>query len=174
MNTNSQHIVEFTLIYNQHKTRLYNYVLKMIYDRMTCDDIIQNTFVKLYENLERIKNKESVKFWLFTTVRNEVYTYFRGKKIKIDQHCVLDSDEIDVASNDCPQENYDLLEMRELVMNELNKMAVEQRDVYLLKEYGELSYKEIAELMNIGEDLVKSRLHKTRQKLIKKIAPMIK
>jgi RNA polymerase sigma factor (sigma-70 family) len=58
-------------------------------------------------------------------------------------------------------------------MNELNKMDIGQRDVFLLKEYGGLSYKEISVMMGINEELVKSRLHKTRQKLIRKLSPYI-
>jgi RNA polymerase sigma-70 factor (ECF subfamily) len=59
-------------------------------------------------------------------------------------------------------------------MNELNGMAFEQREVFLLKEYGGFSYREIAEVMNINEDLVKSRLFKTRRKLIEKLSKVLK
>ena len=52
-------------------------------------------------------------------------------------------------------------------------MPEEQKDVYLLKEYGELSYKEIAKLLGIDEKLVKSRLFKVRQKLINSISKKI-
>lgn len=140
---------------------------------MVCDDIIQNAFVKLFENFDRIRNKESVQYWLFTTVRNDIYTFFRSKKIKIDQFNVSDSYEVDLLSDDKIDYDFEQKEIRELIMIELNKMSIEQRDVFLLKEYGGLSYKEIAAMMNIGEELVKSRLHKTRQKLIKKLSPLL-
>jgi len=165
--------VEFTLIYNQHKTRLYNYAVKMLYDKMVCDDIIQNAFVKLFENFDRIRNMESVQYWLFTTVRNDIYTFFKNKKIKIDQFNVSDSDEVDLLSDDKIDYDFEQKEIRELIMIELNKMSIEQRDVFLLKEYGGLSYKEISAMMNISEELVKSRLHKTRQKLIKILSPLL-
>ncbi len=173
MRDRSQNIVEFTLIYNQHKTKLYNYALKMLYDRMVCDDIIQNTFIKLFENLDRIRNKEYIRSWLFTTVRNDIYSFFRSKKIKIDQFNVDDADEIDITSDNRIEYDFEQMELRELIMAELDKMSIDQREVFLLKEYGGLSYKEIAVIMQIDEDLVKSRLHKTRQKLIKKLSPLL-
>ncbi len=145
----------------------------MIYDKMVCEDIIQNAFIKLFENLDKIRIKESVQYWLFSTVRNDIYTYFRRKKIWVDQFYAEDSDEINTISNDQIEYDFEQKEMRELIMNELNKMDIGQRDVFLLKEYGGLSYKEIAAMMDIGEELVKSRLHKTRQKLIKKLSPYI-
>lgn len=139
---------------------------------MVCEDIIQNTFIKLFENLESLRNKDSVQFWLFTTVRNEIFSYYRTKKVRVDQFQVDDSDEIDAASEEKLDYNYEQKEIRELMSIELEKMAVEQREVFLLKEYGGLSYKEIADVMKIDEELVKSRLHKTRQKLIKRLSPL--
>ena len=140
---------------------------------MVCDDIIQNVFIKLFENLDKIRNKESVQYWLFTTVRNEIYTHFRRKKIKVDQFNVADVDDTDIISDDKIDYDFEQKEVRELIMIELNKMTIDQRDVFLLKEYGGLSYREIAVMMDINEELVKSRLHKTRQKLIRKLSPLL-
>ena len=173
MKNTSQKIIEFTLIYNRHKTKLYNYAFKMLWDQMACEDIIQNTFMKLYENLDKIKNSERIEFWLFTTVRNQIYTLFRNKKIHVDQYGVADTDELEIDSQLKVEEQYEELEMKELVMGELNKMPIDQREIFLLKEYGCFSYKEISEMMNIDVDLVKSRLHKTREKLIKRISRII-
>jgi RNA polymerase sigma-70 factor (ECF subfamily) len=58
-------------------------------------------------------------------------------------------------------------------MNELELLPQEQKEVYLLREYSGLSYKEIADIQQIDEELVKSRLFKTRQKLIKKVSKLV-
>jgi len=173
MRNSSQKIIEFTLIYNRHKTRLYNYAFKMLWDQMACEDIIQNTFIKLFENLDKIKDSSKVEFWLFTTVRNQIFTLFRNKKIHVDQYGVADADEIEIDSQYKLAEQYEEAELRELVMGELNKMPIDQREVFLLKEYGGFSYKEIGEMMNINVELVKSKLHWTREKLIKRISKVV-
>ena len=145
----------------------------MLSDRMMCEDIIQNVFVKFFENMYRIRNNERIDVWLFKTTRNEIYTVYRNKKIHVDQFGVLDADEIDIGSSTRIDEELELKDMNEIIMKELDKITIEQRDVFLLKEYSGLSYKEIAEMMNIGENLVKSRLYKTRQKLIKKLSKAV-
>jgi len=165
-----ENIIDFTLTYNQYKRHLFNYTLKMVNDRLTCEDIIQNVFLKLFENLKRIRNAESIQYWLFSTVRNEIYTYYRKKKVRIDQFGSSDADDIDIESPDKIENDFDNKEMSEIILNELNKIAIDQREVFILKEYGGLTYKEIAEVMNIDEELVKSRLFKTRQKLIKRLS----
>jgi RNA polymerase sigma-70 factor (ECF subfamily) len=169
----SQKIVEFTLVYNQHKKKLYNYAFKMLWNRPVCEDIIQNAFLKFFENLEKIRDTERVEFWLFTTVRNQIYTLFRNKKIHVDQYGVADTDDLEIASSYNLEEEYEEFELKEMVIKELNNFHLEQREVFLLKEYGGFSYKEIASLMNVDEELVKSRLYKARQKLIKRISKVL-
>jgi len=137
---------------------------------MSAEDIAQNVFLKLYENLPGIQKKESINYWLFHTAKNEVYTYLRKKKSNVDQFNVDDTDEIEIKSEFDFRILIELKETKEIIMNELNKMPFEQKEVFILKEYGGLSYKEIASVMEIDENLVKSRLFKTRQKLINCLA----
>lgn len=169
----SKNIVEFTLVYNRLKVKLYNYVWKMVNNKSICDDVVQNVFMKFFENISSIRNKDSASFWIFKTARNEIYTYYRNKKIHVDQFNVSDSDEIELDSGEDVEAEIERREISGMIFGELDKMAVEQRDVFLLKEYGGLSYKEIAAVMNIDEELVKSRLYKTRQKLIKNLGRLI-
>ncbi len=115
----------------------------------------------------------SVQYYLYTSVRNEIYTVFRNKKIKVDQYSVADTDEITALSEEDLERTFELKEMKELLFRELDKLPFEQKEVFYLKEYGELSYKEIATVMEIDEGLVKSRLFKTRQKLIKRLSNII-
>ena len=174
MTGSSRDIIEFTLIYNKHKKKLFNYVLKMINDQMLTEDIVQNVFLKLYEKIGTIRNRNSITYWLFTTARNEIYTIFRNKKVRVDQYNVQDTDDLEINSNDDLEKTFELNEMKEIILKELDTLPEEQREVYYLKEYGEMSYKEIAGIMEIDEGLVKSRLFKTRQKLIKRLSKKVK
>lgn len=145
----------------------------MVHDVMLCEDMVQNVFLKFYENYKLLRNKDSAKYWIYTTARNEVYTFFRSKKIRVDQFNVLDSDTIEFDSMESVELDVEREELKSIIMNHLESMALEQREVYLLKEYGGLSYREISKLMNISEDLVKSRLFKTRRKLINHISKLV-
>jgi RNA polymerase sigma-70 factor (ECF subfamily) len=145
----------------------------MVGNKMVCDDLVQNIFMKLFENLSSIKNKESIKFWLYTTARNEVYSYFRKKKIDTTKFVNDDTSDLDVVSKENLEYQYELKEMKKIILLELENISIEQKEIFLLKEYGGLSYKEIAVVSNIDENLVKSRLYKTRQKLIERISKIV-
>lgn len=144
----------------------------MTSDTMLVEDMVQNVFLKLYENLDNIRNKESVNFWLVTTARNELYSHFRRAKRKPENQ-KEDIEEIDIEETVSLEYEFDMRELKNMIMNELDTLPDEQKEVFILKEYTGLNYKEIADVMGIDVELVKSRLYKTRQKLMKKLSKRI-
>ena len=145
----------------------------MVGDKMICEDIVQSVFLRFYENLDSIKTKESIKYWLYTTTRNMIYEHYRHKKIHTDKYNAADSEEIEMDAGIDISKLYEQKELKQIIMDELDNMPEEQREVFLLKEYGQLSYKEISDLLSIDINLVKSRLFKVRQKIIKRTAKRI-
>jgi RNA polymerase sigma-70 factor, ECF subfamily len=170
LSDNSSNIIDFTLVYNRHKRELYNYVYKMLNEKFTAEDITHNVFLKLYENLAKIKKTQSVTAWLYVTARNEVYMHLRKKKIKKENY-IDEGDEFKSSENLI--KNMEEVELKELLSNEINCLDEELKEVFLLREYSELSYKEIAEVVSIEESQVKGRLFRARQKLIEKIIKII-
>lgn len=166
-------IIEFTILFNKYKKRIYNYALKMLKDKMRADDIVQDVFIKLFENLNNIHNKQSIQFWLFKTTRNEIMSFLRNTKNKKLINQVVDLDEVDIETPDSLSDEIENKETRKLILLELENMNEDFKEVFVLKEFSGLSYKEISSLLNIDEDLVKSRLYKARQKLINKISRVL-
>ena len=142
-------------------------------DHMQTDDIVQDVFIKLYHNLDLIRNKDSVLAWLFKSSRNELYSLYRNTKLKKLYMESEDYDEIEMEVEISLSEEIENKELNEIIMKELDNMNPDLKEVFILKEYSGLSYKEIAALIEIGEELVKSRLYKVRQKLIKKVSKLL-
>ncbi len=145
----------------------------MTYDRMLTEDIVQNVYLKLFESLEKIEVPSSIDFWIFKTARNQVYQFYRTKKIRIDLYKSEDVDEIELASDESIEDAVENADLRTHLEEQLKFMPVEQKEVFLLREYGGFSYNEISELLNIDIELVKSRLNKVRKKLIQRISKII-
>lgn len=163
---NNKNIVEFMLIYNRHKTKVYNFTLKMLGDTDLTKDVVQNVFMKLFTSLNNIKNKSSIQSWIFKTTRNEIYSVYRRKKIRNEVNYELNDELLSICTENKIDEDLEKKELKQLIFTNLNQLPHEQKEVFLLKEYGQLSYREISELLGVEEGLVKSRLYKTRQKLI--------
>ena len=174
MKNTNDHKIEFTIVFNRLKRRLYNYLLKMTSDRLTAEDISQNVFLKLFENFDRIEDKSKTDIWVFKTAKFEVFNFYRGKSVKVDQFGVEDSDEIEISSDLDVLEVIELKDFKEKLEDELNILPFEQREVFVLKEFGGLSYEQISGILEIHEDLVRSRLHSARRKLIAKLSKAVK
>lgn len=140
---------------------------------MQADDIVQDVFIKLFENLDNIHNKQSIQFWLFKTARNQMIGFLRSTKTKKLISETSDIDEVEISSDSSLEEEIENKELNKLILNELENMNEDFREVFVLKGYSGLSYKEIASLIDIDEELVKSRLYKARQKLINKISKLV-
>ncbi|MDP3831961.1 MAG: RNA polymerase sigma factor, partial [Ignavibacteriaceae bacterium] len=121
---------------------------------MVTEDIIQNLFLKFFENISLIRNEESIPFWLFKTARNEVFIYFRSVKREFQSIDFDDTEEFDIESDDRIDEIYEVKEVSLLLQKELDLLHPVQKEIFILKEYGNLSYKEIAGLLNLDENLV--------------------
>ena len=159
-------LIEFTLIFNKYKNSLFYFTLKMVNDNMLAEDIVQNTFIKLYDNMNRIRNFGSIKPWLYKTARNEMIGQIRksGKYFN-----TIDEDHYSFEFTEIHME-VENKELKEIINAQLDLLTPDFKEIYVLREYSGLTYSEIASVLNIDEDLVKSRLYKIRQKLIKYVS----
>ncbi len=164
-------IIDFTLVYNQNKKQLFNYIRKMLDEKSMAEDITQNVFLKLYENLKNINKAQSVVSWLYTTARNEVYGYLRRKKIKSEDYI---DENIQYSSNDNLNIELENIEIRSIIENEIVNMEEETKEIFILRHYSELSYGEIGNILGLNESLVKGRLFRARQKLIDKVSKLVR
>ncbi len=163
----------FLRYYERHKNAVYNYAVKMLHDSDKAADVTQNVFLKLFENLQLIRDENKISVWIFVTARNEIYGYFRSAKRKENYYDEEEMEKLNLQSGENTQSETELKELRGIILNELNKISEVNRETFLLREFGGLSYKEIAEVTGTEIHNVKSRLFKTRKKLIEKISKII-
>ena len=165
------YIIDFTLVYNRYKKPLYNYVCKMLNDKSVTEDITQNVFLKFYENLSTIKKVSEPGAWLFATARNEVFGFLRKKKIRSEEYL---GEGFEHDSGGSITDDIEEAEIKFIIEAEIDDMEEETKEIFVLRQYSELSYKEIANVLGVDEGFVKGRLFRTRQKLIDKISKLVR
>ncbi len=164
-------VIDFTLIYNLYKKPLYNYVWKMLCDKSATEDIVQNVFLKFYVNLPAIKEVNKPGSWLFTTARNEAFTFLRKRKIRSESY--IDED-FEYDSGERMDGDVEENEIKNIIDKEVENMEEETKEIFVLRQYSELSYREIADVLGVDEGIVKGRLFRARQKLIEKISKLVR
>lgn len=162
----------FTMLYEKYSHRLYAYCYRLLQDRQVSEEIVQTTFVKAFESLDTLDKPELFYAWLFSIARNEVYGYIRQKRKNGKAHSL--DDENDVWDTESPLTRLERKETSELVLDVLNQLKPEYREVLFLRQYDKLSYAEIAAITGDSLSSVESRLFKARKALATKLTPYFK
>jgi RNA polymerase sigma-70 factor (ECF subfamily) len=153
----------FAELYERHKTPIFRYCQRMLADSDAAEDATQDTFMKMFSNINLLQKKESFLPWLFRIARNEVLMHIRRNRRN-----GIHSDD-DVWENITPYELIVSAETAEIVQRLLQNLKSEYREVILLREYEQLSYSQIAEVTGDTETSVKSRLFKARKALTRRL-----
>ena len=142
--------------------RIYRYAIRLMGSTADIDDVLQDVWIDVYRNIHRLRNTRSFASWLFKIVRNKIYMRFRQKKIHVYHVPVYELPDISEPVPDLSDENLSQL------LECLDQLPVEQKDVLILKYYEDLSYKEMADCMNCPVGTVRSRLHYAKKMLKQK------
>lgn len=152
----------FVSIYNRHKSAVYTFCVKMLLDKEAAQDVLQETFLRVYENRNRLLNAGSFRAWLFTIARNQCLNVLRRERRRVP----LDpEDESMVAFEEASSSMLETSEQIDRVNEFLSRLKDEYREVLVLREYQNLSYEEIAAITRSTLSAVKSRLFKARRRL---------
>ncbi len=162
----------FVSLYNRYKDQVYGFCLKMLLDKERAADVMQDTFLRVYENRERLLNVGSFRSWLFTIARNQCLNVIRREKRQVSLEPAMREDASMKASQK-PSAPLEKSEQVELVNHCLAQLKPDYREVIILREYQNLSYKEIAAVTRSTLSAVKSRLFKARRKLATFIKPAV-
>ncbi len=158
----------FVALYNRYKGPVFAYCAKMLLDRAAAEDTLQETFVRVYENRERLTRPGSFKAWLFTIARNQCLNQLRrsGRQEPLPDRPLP-------AHGETPFSNLMKSEQVDLVNEYLGRLTPEYREVIVLREYQNLSYEEIVAVTRNTVSSVKSRLFKARRKLGTLLRPLL-
>lgn len=155
----------FVSLYNRYKDAVYAFCVKMLLNKELAQDVVQDTFLRIYENRERLINVSSFKAWLFTIARNQCLNQLRKNnwQIPLDPEMVPPSSLR--GSRNTPAAELEKSEKIQLVNRFLAELKPDYREVIILREYQNLTYEEIAAVTRSTLSAVKSRLFKARKKL---------
>ncbi|WP_407270744.1 sigma-70 family RNA polymerase sigma factor [Radiobacillus sp. PE A8.2] len=129
------------------------------------DDLWQEVFIKIYNNLERYENKSSIKTWIYQIAINQCRDYFRSwHRTKV----VL-GDFVDRQSTSSVEEIVVKGDESIFIAKKVLSLSIKYREVIILFYYKELKVKEVSSILNLNESTVKTRISRGRDLLRKKL-----
>jgi len=173
----------FATLVQRHRGPVYNFILRFVGHRQRAEDVLQETWLKVVRNSSEWQPKAKFTTWVYTIARNLCVDSARKESFR-------KADSLDApASNDesdgrsmgdlvadengpTPDRAAHNTRIRPMIEKALESLPTEQREVFLLREYQGIGFKEIAEVTGVNENTVKSRMRYALEGLRKRLAEL--
>ena len=158
----------------RHMNRVYRIVYRVVSHKQEAEDITQEVFVKVYHGLKKFEQQSSFSSWLYRIATNSALdaldkTKRHSKNIAplTSQNKTRNEEEtndinLPASSAAGPEEKVIQKELRECINRVLKKLDREQARLLIMRDFEDLSYDEIARVLQLGLSAVKMRIHRSR------------
>lgn len=156
----------FNQLVNRYKNRLFNFVLRMVRTREEAEDLVQETFLRVFQHKNNFNPAYSFSTWIFTIALNLARNFLRrGRKVKF-----LELFDLQETSEE-PAVEPSRVALGPWLEKEIEKLPARYKAPFLLREVDRLPYEEVAEITNLPTGTVKSRVSRARMRLAKNLRP---
>lgn len=173
----------FDAIFDLYHRKVFNVIFRLVGDQDDAEDLTQETFVNAYRAYERFRGDSQVYTWLYRIAVNVCKNRFkqekRASRVRMDSLDEPVPGEDGPMQRDVPDDSLNPLraveagELRGVIHQAIQELPPEYRVPIVLRELQELSYAEIAEVMGIPVDTVKTRIFRARGLLRNKLGPYL-
>ncbi|MDQ0207469.1 RNA polymerase sigma factor SigW [Alkalicoccobacillus murimartini] len=165
----------FSEIVDLFKDKVYQVAYRMVGHPQEAQDVAQEAFLRAYTNLDKYDMNRKFSTWLFRIATNVAIDRLRKKKpdfhledkVKGTEGLTYESQL--AADQDLPEDQVVTLEMQEWIQSEINQLPLKYRSAIILKYIEDLSLKEISEILDMPISTVKTRIHRGREALRKRM-----
>ncbi len=160
----------YELLVQRHMNQVYRTAYQLVVNQEDAEDIMQDVFLKVYNNVGKFKQQASFSTWLYRITTNTALDSLDKKR----SHAKMngnpdkkqteenDQDESQPSGEDGPEETSLQKELRECINNVFKKMGREQAEVLIMRDLNNLSYDEISDALGARLSAVKMRIHRAR------------
>lgn len=171
----------FSELVHRYDKRLLNFVYRTVGDRERAQDLVQETFVRVYRHLHRFDQTKKFSTWIYTIAgnlaknelrnrsRNPLVLFQTIKKNWEADHRPLEWEDTKLRPDDLYRKRH----LKELVENTVAQLPEHHRLVFVLRELEGKTYEEIADITGCNLGTVKSRLNRARNNFARIIAPLL-
>jgi RNA polymerase sigma factor (sigma-70 family) len=163
----------FKILFDKYRQPLFFHILKLVRDREVIEDLLQEIFLKAFDNIASFNPDYAFSTWLYRITTNHSIDYLRKKKLKtfsLDEPVQTRDGTMSIEVEDESQSTDDLImkKQRSIILREaLDSLPDKYRDIIKMRHVEELSYQEIADLLDLPLGTVKAHIFRARELLYK-------
>lgn len=155
--------IAFKHLISKYKERLYWHIRKMVLNHDDADDVLQNTFIKIWNGLDSFRAESSLFTWLYRIATNESITFLNQQKRK---SMTSLSDENEYLIENLESDTYfDGDEYQLILQKAIAKLPDKQRLVFNMKYFDEIKYEEMSEILETSVGALKASYHHAVKKI---------
>ncbi|MEN8123783.1 MAG: RNA polymerase sigma factor [Bacteroidota bacterium] len=153
----------FKELLDLYKERLYWHIRKIVISHDDADDVLQNTFIKIFKNIEKFNEKSKLYSWMYRIATNESITHINKKAIMYK----IDSDDIRKQMIDKLESDvyFEGDEIQLKLQKALATLPQKQQLVFNMKYFDDMKYDEISEILDTSVGALKASYHHARKKI---------
>jgi RNA polymerase sigma-70 factor, ECF subfamily len=161
----------FQILVKRFKNPLFNFVYRFLGDYELCSDIVQETFIRVFRNVDSYKNIGKFSTWIYTIANNLTKTEYQ--KIKRNRTFSIsnigtEGEDYEISDNTYrPDKMSESRQTEDEIQKALLELPEQYRDMVIFRDIQGLSYEEISEITGIPIGTVKSRINRGRERLQK-------
>lgn len=147
---------DFNRFYEECRIPLYTFILKMVKNKELAEDLMQDTFVSAVKSFDQFDQNRSFMSWIFGIAHKRTIDHFRHTKV-VQTH--RDKEDATLGTNlDEPDKEFDKKEFQKVLSLALDNLPPKQKEVFLMREMGGVSFKEIAEITGTSVNTALGRM----------------
>ncbi len=158
----------FNKIINKYKDKIYWHARRMTGNHLDADEIVQEVLFVVYKNLKNFQFKSSLYTWIYKITSTRSLNFLKRRKIKELLSLEEQPEKLQKSTNDI-LDNIEAKEKLEMVDRVLQQLPSKQREIFILRNYENLTYKEISEITGKSIGALKSNYFHSMKKIIEKI-----
>lgn len=159
----------FRVLVDSYRKSILRICMGFVRSEADADDIAQDVFIEVFRSINKFKGESGLSTWLYRIAVNRSLNFLRDKKRRgSDSQVSLDNINIkrsDVDTYETADRNIERAEQKEALDIALQKLPENQRSAFILSRYNDLSYKNIAEVMDISVASVESLLFRAKKNM---------
>ncbi len=153
----------FRLLMTKYQERLYHHIRRMVNEHQDANDVIQNTFIKVFKNIAKFQGNAQLYTWLYRIATNETITFLNKKKKKATKS--IDDEELDIANRLSAASYFDGDAAQKILKKALNTLPDKQKLVFNMRYFDEMSYQAISDVLETSVGALKASYHHAVKKI---------
>ncbi|MEB8329457.1 RNA polymerase sigma factor [Flavobacteriaceae bacterium KMM 6897] len=153
----------FEVLINTYKERLYWHIRRIVLDHDDTDDVLQNTFIKVFRNIDGFKGDSKLFSWMYRIATNEAFSFLKAKSKKMGVS--NDALQTQIVENLQADVYFEGEEIQLKLQKAIAELPEKQKLVFNMKYFEELKYDEISEILETSVGALKASYHLASKKI---------